>query len=79
MTIFLITLGIYITALIYLNIKVNPNNKQLPARLEVLRKSMTSIGKLIFLILLSLAFTAIWLTVQYLLHLLGYAEHPFPQ
>ena len=78
MTTFLMVLGVYIATLIYLNFKIKPDGEKLPAELELARKAMTATGRLIHLLLLTLGFTALWLTGQYLLHLLGYADHPFP-
>lgn len=79
MVIFLIILTIYVAALIYLNIKVKPDSKQLPANLEVGRKILSLPRNLLFLVLIAIATESLFLFGRYVLYLLGYTEHPFPK
>ncbi|MGE0886393.1 MAG: hypothetical protein AB7P14_22895 [Blastocatellales bacterium] len=79
MAIFLIILTIYVATLIYLNIKIKPDSKQLPAHLEVGRKILSLPGNLLFLVLTAIATECLFLFGRYVLYLLGYAEHPFPK
>jgi len=77
MAIVLIILTTYVATLIYLNIKVKPDSKQLSPHLEVARKALSLPGNLIFLVLVTIATECLFLFGRYVLHLLGYAEHPF--
>jgi hypothetical protein len=79
MSTFLIVLAVYMTTLLYLNAKLNPDGKQVPAHLEAARKILYWPGRVFHLILLGAVAACLRMLGQYVLHLLGYAEHPFPR